>query len=250
MPLRLSEIIVHVDWESSHGELRLKYNEQIDSPYGFAPLAQIIPPPERLESSEEIKQPFFGPSGSFKVVPEIGNHGLYMIRLRPHYRLRSLIVEPEEVVVDLHANANESITYTFYNPTRRSSIVVSGHLAEDIEGFYRKLTAYPDDAIWRQSLVRRSFALPEGTETGALADPYPSMMTAEQLADYLQVAEKTVRKWTSENKIPHSNLGGAVRFRKEQIDAAIADGSIGVGRTTTTKSHRKCGVTPKPKNGA
>jgi len=250
MPLKLSEILAHVDWGAFHGELRLKYNEPIDSPYGFAPLAQIIPPPERLESSEEIKHPLFGASGSFKVVPEIGIHGLYLLRLRPHYRLRNLIVEPAEVVVDLHANANESITYTFYNPTRRSSIVVSGHLAEDIEGFYRKLTSYPDDAIWRQSLVLRSMAQSESGEPGPLAVSYPSLMTAEQLADYLQVAEKTIRKWTSENKIPHSNLGGAVRYRKEQIDAAIADGSIGVGLTTKTKSHRKSGVNLKPKNGA
>ena len=43
-------------------------------------------------------------------------------------------------------------------------------------------------------------------------------MTAEQVADYLQVDKKTIRNWTSEGKIPSVKIGSAVRYPKERID--------------------------------
>jgi len=40
---------------------------------------------------------------------------------------------------------------------------------------------------------------------------YPAHMTAAQVADYLNIQVKTIRKWTSEGRIPHSKLGSMVR---------------------------------------
>lgn len=226
MPFKLNEILFHIDWDSSFGEVRLRYDKQVNSPYDLASLSQTIPQPEHLESEEVEPTPFFSQTGTFKVVPDLGKSGLYLIRLRPNYRLKSLLVEPEEIVVDLYANKNDSITYSFYNPTQRASFVVTGQLVEDIDGFYRKLTAYPADPVWRQSLVRRSLAAFEGVEDEGAAGRHPSYMTADQIADYMQVEVKTVRKWTSEGRIPHSKLGSVVRYRKEEIDAAIKAGSL------------------------
>jgi excisionase family DNA binding protein len=243
MSIKLTEVLVHVDWGKSHGEVHYKYNAPVDSPYGFAPLAEIILSPDRLESADGIEHPIFGASGSFKVVPEIGTKGLYVLRLRPYHRLRSVIVEPEEVVVDLHANKDESITYTFYNPTRRSSIIVSGQLTEDIDGFYRKLTAHADDPIWRQSLILRSLAASEVESKDLSSGRYPALMTARQLAEYLQLDEKTIRKWTSDGTVPHKKLGSAVRYPKSEIEEAIKQGNIGgaKGSSRKTKGRRTAG---------
>ena len=226
MPFKLNEILFHIDWEASFGEIRLRYDKPVNSPYDLASLSQTIPQPEHLESEEVEPTPFFSQTGTFKVVPDLGKSGLYLIRLRPNYRLKSLMVDPEDIVVDLYANKNDSITYSFYNPTRRASFVVTGQLVEDIDGFYRKLTAYPSDPVWRQSLVKRSLAAFDGTEDDGAVGRHPSYMTAEQIAEYMQVEVKTIRKWTSDGRIPHSKLGSAVRYRKEEIDTAIKEGSL------------------------
>ena len=43
-------------------------------------------------------------------------------------------------------------------------------------------------------------------------------MTATEVAFYLNVGIKTIRNWTSENKIPYVKLGSAVRYPKTRID--------------------------------
>lgn len=44
------------------------------------------------------------------------------------------------------------------------------------------------------------------------------IMTAEEVTKYIGFSKKTIRNWTSEEKIPHVKLGNAVRYRKTQID--------------------------------
>lgn len=158
MSIRLSVVLFHIDWGGSFGEIRMRYEKPVESPFDLASLSEAIPPPEHLVSESVASNPFFSKSGVLNVVPDVGRGGLYLIRMRPHYRLKGLLVEPDEIVVDLYANRDESITYSFYNPTRRSSFVVKGQLAEDVDGFYRKLTSYPNDPVWRHSLVIRSMA--------------------------------------------------------------------------------------------
>jgi len=110
MPIKLTKILIHIDWDTSHGELRMRYDKPIDSPYDLASLSRTIPRPDYLESDHVIRDSFFSRTGTFKVIPEVGRSGLYPLLLRPNYRLKNLIVDPEEIVVDVYANANESIT--------------------------------------------------------------------------------------------------------------------------------------------
>lgn len=44
-------------------------------------------------------------------------------------------------------------------------------------------------------------------------------MTAEEAAEYLQVAESTVKKWAKLDQIPHGKVGSLARFRKADLDA-------------------------------
>lgn len=43
-------------------------------------------------------------------------------------------------------------------------------------------------------------------------------MTAEEAAEYLQVAESTVKKWAKLDQIPHGRVGSLARFRKSDLD--------------------------------
>ena len=44
-------------------------------------------------------------------------------------------------------------------------------------------------------------------------------MTAEEVAEYINVEIKTIRNWTSENKIRYVKLGSAVRYPRKRIDS-------------------------------
>jgi len=52
-----------------------------------------------------------------------------------------------------------------------------------------------------------------------------SLMTIDDLADYLRVTRRTIYEWLKQNKIPAVKLVGQWRFRKDRIDAWIEDKS-------------------------
>lgn len=49
--------------------------------------------------------------------------------------------------------------------------------------------------------------------------PKEKLMTANEVADYLQCSLSTVRRLVMRGKIPHFRLGKLVRFRRVEIDA-------------------------------
>ena len=67
-------------------------------------------------------------------------------------------------------------------------------------------------------------------------------MTAEQIAEYVQVEVKTIRKWTSDGRIPHSKLGSAVRYRKDEIDTAIKEGSLKAKTKAGCRRRNQCQI--------
>jgi len=46
-----------------------------------------------------------------------------------------------------------------------------------------------------------------------------TLMTIEDLADYLKVTRRTIYEWLKTNKIPAIKLVGQWRFKKDKIDA-------------------------------
>jgi excisionase family DNA binding protein len=49
------------------------------------------------------------------------------------------------------------------------------------------------------------------------------LMKAAQVAELLNVAESTIRKWVHYGFIPHVKLGRAVRFREKDIETWITE---------------------------
>jgi len=50
-----------------------------------------------------------------------------------------------------------------------------------------------------------------------------TLMTLSDVADYLQVAERTVYIWAHQGTIPSFKLGELWRFRKSELDAWIEE---------------------------
>tara|TARA_B100002003_G_C14063563_1_gene511902 strand:- start:799 stop:987 length:189 start_codon:yes stop_codon:yes gene_type:complete len=47
------------------------------------------------------------------------------------------------------------------------------------------------------------------------------IMTIKEVASYLKITDKTAYRLTADGKIPGFKVGGAWRFRKQEIDAWI-----------------------------
>lgn len=52
------------------------------------------------------------------------------------------------------------------------------------------------------------------------------LLTIEELAAYLGLAKATLREWTWQRRIPFVKLGRAVRFRRAEIEAWLAQQSV------------------------
>jgi excisionase family DNA binding protein len=50
-------------------------------------------------------------------------------------------------------------------------------------------------------------------------------LTTEELADYLKLAEQTIRRWVLNREIPYHKIKKVIRFRVSEIETWINDGS-------------------------
>jgi predicted DNA-binding transcriptional regulator AlpA len=239
MSRKVSEILVHLDWGEKHGRVRYKYAEAIDSPFLIGKASKMFFPAERLEEAEEIRSSLFNEKGFCNIAADVPKNGVYLLYLRPRHRLAKLMVNPESVIVDLLCNESESLCYSFFNPSNREAILVTGQIVEDIEGVYRKISSYPDDLSWRQYFVRRAMVRYEMPELSSPETAVAEIMNARQLAEYLGFEEKTIRNWTSEGTVPYRKVGGSPRYLKSEIDETLKAGTLGGRLSSNTKTKRK-----------
>lgn len=243
MAIQVKKIIHQRDYTERYHSVEFNFDEEVDYPYLAGKIQPSIPDKAKLDTSKRmvVEQSLFNQSGLTKIVADIGPKGLYILELRPEHKLKTLIVEPDEVVVDLFFGAGElegkigikTLVYSFYNPTRRNHITITASIEKDTEDIYSKLKADPENIIWRQYFIRRAL---HKSDTSSLSIPkiiYPELMTVAQVADYLQLDIRTIRNWTSQNKIPFKKIGSAVRYKKSEIDKSIE--SLQMGRTKKTK---------------
>ena len=54
------------------------------------------------------------------------------------------------------------------------------------------------------------------------------ILTAKEVAEYLQLTDITIYKYATEGKIPGYKIGSRWRFEKEKIDELLKNGSSGL----------------------
>lgn len=57
----------------------------------------------------------------------------------------------------------------------------------------------------------------------------PAWLTIPQLADWLQITERHIRRLVAEDRIPRTKVGGRIRFNHERIQTWLDDNSSGPG---------------------
>jgi len=216
MPYKLNKIIFQRDNIRDYETHTHPLDTEIDFPFIAGKLQELIPLEHQYckQSKLELsKSPLFNESGLTKLLPEVGLKGIFYLELRPGFKIKQLIVEPNDVVTDIYIGPKDRLIYSFYNPTRRNTISITCSLEKDYQ-VYSKIKSDLTDIHWRQYFIR----VAQGNAEEKSESRVSENMTSEQVAEYLQLDIKTIRNWTSENKIPSVKLGGSVRYPKERID--------------------------------
>jgi excisionase family DNA binding protein len=218
MPYKLNKIIFKRDNIQDYETNTHPLDTEIDFPFVASKLQELIPKEHQYGKKSRLEistSPLFNASGLTKLIPELGPKGIYYLELRPEHKLKLLVVEPEDVVVDIYIGPKLTLIYSFYNPTRKNFISITASIEKDKEYVYTKLKSDLTDIYWRQYFIKLALNKIEDTRSELKVS---TNMTADEVVKYLQLDKKTIRKWTSEGKIPNMKLGSAVRYRKVQID--------------------------------
>lgn len=181
-------------------------------------LKQLIVEPE-----EVVMDIFYSldPSSKTKEKREIKNPKLEVINLKEEIGNEKIREKELKEEIKKYTVKNDRLIYSFYNPTRRSSITISCKIIEDTDNTYSKIYSNPDDLYWRQYFIKQ--AQPQPTGTLQTISPVRELMNQDQLAEYLQVKKKTIQNWTAEKKIPFEKIPETkeVRYRKADIDEIL-----------------------------
>lgn len=52
------------------------------------------------------------------------------------------------------------------------------------------------------------------------------LLTAAEVAERLNLTERTIRRHAENGVLPHVRIAGSVRFKRDEIEALIADASV------------------------
>ncbi|GIK61898.1 MAG: hypothetical protein BroJett017_27880 [Ignavibacteriota bacterium] len=230
MPYKLNKIILQRDNIRDFETHTHPMDTEIDFPFVAGKLQELVPIEHQYGKKSKLElstTPLFNESSLTKLIPEIGPKGIYYLELRPGYKLKQLMVDPDEVIVDIFIGPIDTLIYSFYNPTRRNSISITASIEKDSQ-VYPKLKSDLSDIHWRQYFIRLAM---DRVQEKEIENKVSANMNAKEVADYLGVGTKTIRNWTSEGKIPSVKIGSAVRYPKERIDNWV--------KTKEKKSTRK-----------
>lgn len=230
MQFSIKNVLVYSDAITKYFVEEFTYKNEVPFQFFSSEMRELVPRENSFALPViSVEVPLFNGSGYGKIVSSCGHKALVFLLLRSEYYFETIITEPDDVIIDIYYGET-GLIYSFYNASNRNSITLTLKIKEDIEGVYRKIKAHPEDLNWRQYFVRKAL---QRTGTSSLVAPIknlPENMTAEQVAEYLNVETKTVRNWTHENKIPYIKLGSAVRYPKNKIDDALSKSQIGNGK--------------------
>ena len=190
---------------------------------------------ERLIESAKLEvesSPLINKNNIMKIVRELNKYDRYYLSIRAGSKLIDISSMPDNVDIDLLVNDHQFV-YTFQNMSDRSFVTIRAKLVPDTENELEVIKSNLSDLEWRQYFLRKSLL-----NTNSINKPqqtFPDIMTAAQLADYLQVSTKSIRTWTSEGRIPVAKIKRTVRYVKEEIDSFLETGKLAASRKNKRK---------------
>jgi len=230
MPYQTKRFIVYFDQGTSFN----RSVHELDNTEFFqlAPGQAIYP--ERVKTVWKSYKPVYSPlfvGNETSLVDDVGQYGSIYLFPEPGKILTKVRVEPKDVKIDISffrysvpEKNPDKLLYSFYNATEHDIVSIYATIAKDDDNLLGKLRSTPDDVEYRTYILKRSLSVSTVEDFLKEKTVYPENMTAAQVADYLQMKEKTIRNWTSEGKIPALKLPtGTVRYKLSEIEKWMAD---------------------------
>ena len=221
MSISIKKMIYQRDHGDYYENIEFLLDEVVQFPYVAGEFQSLVPENSQVnkKNTRLIRKPLFNKAGLTKRIINIEPSGLYFLELLPGYKLGHVYVEPEEIIMDIfHGGNAKTLIYSFYNPTNRNTISITASSEKDSENIFNKIYSNPTDVILRQYFIKKSLKDSALDSNQIISPNYPELMTAAQIAEYLQVKLKTIRNWTSKGIIPFRKIGGATRYPKSEID--------------------------------
>ncbi len=225
MPQLVKQIIQYRELRSdAHSRIIWELDEPVIYQYAVGHALPSLAPSEakvHADKSEIYNVPLFNKKNHTKIVDPLGQHGLLHIQLMPGRFLESIFVEPAGISIDLILAIDGALIYEFYNTSLAETIAITTTCAMDKSNIYSKIKTNPDDLEYRQYFIRKALKVPG---YGNLEEPkvtFPEIMTAEQVALYLQLSLSTVRNKTSSRELPFVKIAGSTRYKKSDIEALL-----------------------------
>jgi len=203
---------------------RTVYNSQVevDIPYLAGTYQNLIPKVfESNSNADFIDRQYINDSFLFNETIQVGQNGLYYILLQKGYKIDKLLYEPSDLNIDLYIHKDGRLIYSFYNCTNKKNLIVKGKISEDYDNISKRLNANIDDILFRNYFIQ--LAIEDYTKEIKIPNFVPTIMDAKQVSVYLSVAEKTIRSWTSQKKIPFTKINQTVRYRRSDIDKWLTE---------------------------
>jgi hypothetical protein len=215
MPYKLNKIIFQKDNLQDYETHTRQLNTEIDNPFIAGKLREMFPEENQYGNILELSTSLlFNESGLTKLIPEVGPKGIYFLELKPGHKLKQLVVEPEDVFVDIYFGREDTLIYSFYNPTRRKSIAITASIEKDTEDVYSQIKTEPKDLIMRQYYIKR--ALQSSTESvkekTKVQKFTKEILTADEAANFLRMKKKTLQNYASQGRVK-SLKGGKFRLK-------------------------------------
>jgi excisionase family DNA binding protein len=149
------------------------------------------------------------------------------VNLRINGRFEGILNTKGNLMIGEHASVNADIT--------GESIIVAGKVNGNIAALKElklispacvvgdisaPLLSISEGAIFDGTCRMLAKAHPEEGQT------YNAMMTADELAKYLEVEVGVISEWVNSGKLPGMKEGDGWRFDRNRIDAWVAEGKI------------------------
>lgn len=189
--------------------------------YAAGEFQNLIPTGVKLENNDQImvKIPLFNKAGNTKIIERFNIQSILYLEIAPGRILSRYYTEPKSVDLDV-LYGKEGLIYTFYNGNDDNTIVISGTISEDKNKVFSKIKSNPGDLEYRKYIINQLITQPI-QESDEDSEKYPEYMTAAQVADHLQVKEKTIRNWTSQKKIQGLKFSGITKYKRSMIDKLL-----------------------------
>ena len=218
----VKKIVADHVYLENFGRTTYQYDKEVDIPYLAGDFKDLVPNQKDTKTFvEKATRQYINDSLMFNETIEIGSNGLYYVILQKGYKIEKLIHEPDDLNVDIFIHKNGNLIYSFYNPKRRKNIIIKGKVSKDYDNIAKRLSANLDDILFRNYFIQ--VALEDYTKEIKIPNFTPSIMDAKQVSIYIGVAEKTIRTWTSQKKIPFTKISQTVRYRLKDIDKWLDD---------------------------